>query len=333
MLAVGIDVGGTKVLGVRLERVGGRVRVAERIHLPVARGHADSSDGVAAQVADVAAVLSVDTPGIPIGVGLAGFVGTDGVAARSPNVPQVVGVDLGAALHERLGVRPLVDNDANCVATAALALRTPRVSDLVAVTFGTGIGGGLVAGGELLRGSRGFAGEPGHMVVVRDGIPCVCGQSGCWERYASGARLSELATEAFAGGRVAGPDADRSGRSIGSRSARPGELLVEAARAGDAGALEVLAEFSGWLAVGLSNLVNLLDPELLVVGGGLSSALDVLSEPLTGHLASNPTISDRVPPLEAAPMAEASGAVGAALMAMRGAGTDPRPDPTARPGQ
>lgn len=314
--AVGVDIGGTKVLGVRLRRHGDRVEVLERVHLPVARGR-EGSDGVAHQVADVASMLSIDSPGVPVGVGVAGYVGLDGIPARSPNVPQVVGVDLGAAVTERLGVHPVVDNDANCVAVAARGLHRPAVSDLVALTFGTGIGGGLVVGGSLVRGARGFAGEPGHMVVQPGGIECVCGQHGCWERYASGTRLTELAADAFARGRIGGHETG-GGTGTGERPLRvpAGELLVEAVRAGDGPATELMEDFCGWLALGVANIVNLLDPELVVVGGGLSAALDVLAGPLEAHLRRMPTVADRVPPVVAAPMAEASGAVGAALMAL-----------------
>ncbi|MFV0315695.1 MAG: ROK family protein [Microthrixaceae bacterium] len=328
-VALGIDIGGTKVLGVRLalrEATARRevaVEVLERIHLPVALGAGSSPRGVAAQVADVASVLSVHDVDIPVGIGVAGYVDLEGIPQRSPNVPQVVGVDLRAEVTRRLGVVPVVDNDANCVAVAAARLRRGSAGDLVAVTFGTGIGAGFMSGWRLVRGAHGFAGEPGHMVVQRDGIPCVCGQAGCWERYASGSRLSDLAASAFASGKVRTPTQVDSAPGGAPRSVRAGELLVEAARSGDPGAIEVLHEFCGWLALGMANIVNLVDPEVIVVGGGLSVALDVLGGPLRTEMERNPTIAGRMPVIEAAPMADASGAVGAALMALEAAGGDP----------
>lgn len=311
-VAVGVDVGGTKVLGVVVDfsDVGGP-QVLERVHVPVTTASPHEPGNLGEQVSAVveSLVAAAGAGNVPVGIGVAGYVDLHGEVVRSPNVPQAVGVDLLGAVRDRTGIEAVVDNDANCVATAALMWRRPVVSDLVAVTLGTGIGGGVVAGGKLLRGARGFAGEPGHMVIVPGGLPCVCGQRGCWERYASGTALAEMAEDAFTTGRV------RFGATQEGVPAGSGERLVEAARMGDEDATEVISEYSAHLALGLANLMNLLDPGLVVISGGVALALDVMLDHIRAELASNPTVADRMPSVEVAPFADAAGAVGAATAA------------------
>jgi glucokinase len=182
-------------------------------------------------------------------------------------------------------------------------------------TIGTGIGGGLVSEGRLQRGRHGFAGEIGHMVVDPQGPRCPCGQRGCWERYASGSGLGWMAREAAQAG-VAGRVVQLAG---GDPEAVRGEHVTAAAGEGDAEAREVMARFAWWLALGLANLANVLDPEVIVLGGGMVSAGRVLLDPAreafdrlvegAGH---RPLI-----PLVAARLGERAGAIGAALLARR----------------
>ena len=138
------------------------------------------------------------------------------------------------------------------------------VTDMVMVTLGTGIGGGVVAGGHLIRGANGFTGEIGHMVVDPDGLPCPCGRRGCWERYASGSGLARLAREAAIGKRLRRVLQLAGGDPFNVR----GENVQAAAREGDAEALGVIDQFGYWVALGLNNLTNLLDPQMFVLGGG-----------------------------------------------------------------
>ncbi len=306
---LGVDVGGTKVLGVLVEfAANGTCRILDRVEVPVARNGPGTAGDLAGQLAGVARQLMSDVGGGGVtaaGIGVAGYVSLNGAVVVSPNVPQAVGIDFGAVLGQVCGVEPFIDNDANCVATAALAWRRPTVDDLLVVTLGTGIGGAVVSGGTLIRGAHGFAGEPGHMVVVPDGLPCVCGQNGCWERYASGSALARMAETAI------GPTSGGSAGAIGGSA----ELLVESARRGDPGAVAVMGEFAGHIADGLGNLINILDPEIVVLGGGVSRALDVITGPLLAELSANPTVRPRLPVVELAPFGEAAGAVGAATAA------------------
>ena len=169
-----------------------------------------------------------------------------------------------------------VDNDATCATLAEWQAGAAQgFDDVVLVTLGTGIGGGIVAGGAIQRGAHGFAGELGHMVVDPDGPPCPCGRRGCWERYASGAGLAMLARRAAADGRLAAAVA-----AAGSIEALRGEDVRAAALDGDDEASAVVDEFARWVALGLVNLTNLVDPAILVLGGGLAATPELYLPPV-----------------------------------------------------
>lgn len=304
-LLAGIDVGGTKVMGVLVQP--GAVAVPQTVasmEIPWRTGGAEVIDRVL-ETADNLVELARPGSLASIGIGLAGLVGRDGVVLRSPNVPGLEGVDLVARLRAETGLPVFVGNDANCVATAARSLRGAPTDDLVAVTFGTGIGAGFIVDGRLLRGNRGFAGEPGHMVVDPRGPLCPCGQRGCWERFAAGSALEALADRAVAAGRMAPLDPE-----LGT-----GLALVRASEAGVLAAAEVLEEFAGWVALGLANLVNLLDPAVVVLGGGVTAAGDAFLEPVRAGLRRHPLAAVHSVAVELAPGGPEAGAVGAALLA------------------
>jgi glucokinase len=170
-----------------------------------------------------------------------------------------------------------------------------------------------VAGGVLQRGVNGFAGEAGHMVVDPNGPPCPCGRRGCWERYASGSGLGRLGRDAAQAGRADAVVV----RAGGDPEAVRGEHVAAAARAGDHEALAIINEFSRWFALGLANLVNLLDPEVAVIGGGLAEAADLFIEPIRNAYAEAVYAADHRPTLriEVAHLGEDAGGLGAALLA------------------
>ncbi len=181
------------------------------------------------------------------------------------------------------------------------------------MTLGTGIGAGITVKGEVLRGAHGFAGEPGHMVVDPSGPPCPCGRRGCWERYGSGSGLARLARDAAHAGLVprvvelAGGDAE---------DVR-GEHVTQAAGEGHAGAIDVLRDFGWWVALGIANLLAILDSEMVVIGGGLVASGELVLDPIRtalpplvfGHGA-RPEV-----PVVQAELGEHAGAIGAALLA------------------
>ncbi len=303
---IGIDVGGTKALGVALDP-GGRVLVERLRSTPRGAGSLDPMIEVLAELAgELGDVGSV-------GVGVPGLVNRSGVLQAAPNLDGVANFEVGRLLSERLGHRVDVDSDATCAAVAEWQLGVGRsVDDLVLVTLGTGIGGGIVANGAVVRGANGFAGEFGHMVVDPDGPPCPCGKRGCWERYASGSGLAMLAREAAVGGRL-GAVVRHAG---GDPEAVRGEHVQTAARTGDTEALAVIDGFARWVALGLANLANVADPAMFVLGGGLAAGADLYLPPIRfwfGELLYQADLRP-LPRIEFAEFGPRAGAVGAALL-------------------
>ena len=302
---LGIDVGGTKCLGVILDDNG---EVIEEQRRPTPKG----PDAIIATLAELARAMG---PWDSIGIGVPGLVTRTGVLRAAPNLVDINNFEVGALLSAELTATVHVDNDGTCAAAAEWKTGAARgIDDFVMVTLGTGIGGGVIAGGALIRGTNGFTGEIGHMVVDPDGPPCPCGRRGCWERYASGSGLARLAREAAVGRRLervvnlAGGDAEKV----------RGEDVQAAAREGDADALQVIDRFGRWVALGLTNLTNILDPAAFVLGGGLAASADLYLGPIqkwftqllyAPHLRPHPT-------LVFAELGERAGAVGAALLAV-----------------
>jgi glucokinase len=303
---VGIDVGGTKCLGIALDEHGHIVGEGRR---PTPRG-----PGSLPLLIETLAVLAEQLgPYDELGVGVPGLVTHEGVLRAAPNLDGVADFDVAGLLGDRVGRRVHVDNDATCAAASEWLYGAGKgATDMVLVTLGTGIGGGLVAGGKLQRGKNGFAGEYGHIVVDPVGPPCPCGRRGCWERYASGSGLARLAREAAVGRRV-NRVLDLAG---GDPEAVRGEMVMQAAREGDADALRVIDDFGRWVALGLVNLTNTLDPEMFVLGGGLAAGADLYLDPIKKwfhELIYQPELRP-MPEVRFAEWNERAGAVGAALL-------------------
>ncbi len=212
-----------------------------------------------------------------VGVGVAGLVDRAGVLRFAPNLPGVVDLDVQGALGRRHGPagrrRQRRQRARRWPSTASGPATGPTTwcwSPWAPASVGASSSGGV-----LQRGAAGFAGEPGHMVVDPNGPPCPCGRRGCWERYASGSGLGRIARDAAHAGRadsivaLAGGDPD----------AVRGEHVTRAAADGDAEAVELMREFAWWVALGVSNLENLLDPGVVVIGGGLAEAGELLLAP------------------------------------------------------
>lgn len=316
---IGVDVGGTKILGVVLD-AGGDVVGEWRVATP---------SGGPAVLATVFEVVERLRPGAGevagLGVGLPGLVDRRGTLRFAPNLPGVVELPVRSALAEATGLPVQVDNDATCALWAEHRAGAARdTEDALLVTLGTGIGGGILADGRLVRGASGFAGEIGHLVVEAQGRMCGCGRRGCWERYASGNALSISGREAARAGRaprlvaLAGGDADRVA----------GAHVMAAAAEGDAEATVLLEGFAAWVAVGLASLVHVLDVDRCVIGGGLVEAGEVLFTPVRRAFGDRLVAPDHRPDVQIVParLGERAGAIGAALLAGEPA---PAPGPPA----
>ena len=277
---IGIDVGGTKILGLALDPLAPQRPLAER-EVASAHGGANLIAQVETMVRGLWSDVAPRSVGA-VGIGLPGLVTLRGVLRVGPNLPGIVDVDLVAVLAPTLGVPMAVDNDGNCAAWAEARCGAARGNDdALFVGLGTGISSGLVVGGRVARGAHGFAGEPGHMTIVPGGTACACGRLGCWEAYASGTGLANLARRAAVEGRLDGVL-----RRIGGRlAALRGEHVTAAAVEGDGEAAAVIAEFARWVAIGLSNLTNVLDPGAIVLGGTMMDLGAILLEPIRAAFA------------------------------------------------
>jgi glucokinase len=315
-LVCGLDLGGTKLLGVLLDPddVDGGPLIEFRVPTPV------GTDAVETAIIDVSRQLIDRAPAElgrqvrATGLGAPGLVDRSGTLRYGPNLPGVIDEPFGAKLSAGLGMPVVVDNDATCAAWGEHERGASRGRNhSVLIALGTGIGAGITVKGEVLRGANGFAGEPGHMVVDPTGPLCPCSRRGCWERYASGSGLARLGREVAAAG--------RSPRLVELAGGDPeqvrGEHVVAAANGGDAEALSVLERFGWWVALGIANIVNLLDPEIVVIGGGLVEAGTLLMDPIEAAYRDLVMAYDHRPVVDivAAQLGEHAGAVGAALLA------------------
>lgn len=190
-----------------------------------------------------------------------------GVIVESPNLPRFNDVPLRDILSDRLGVPAVLENDANAAALAENRHGVGRGSkEMVYITVSTGIGGGIITGGKLYRGAVGGAGEFGHMTIQADGPSCSCGGRGCWEMLGSGTAIAREAQRRVRTGEASSVD-DLVGGEIERITARE---VFQAARGGDGLSQRVIDEAARYLGIGLANVVNILNPEVIVLGGGIA---------------------------------------------------------------
>jgi glucokinase len=292
-----VDIGGSKVCAVTVDAQG---EVLDRED-GVTPDRATRAGAVEDLIVETVMMLFNRHRCCAVGAGAAGFV--DGAQERVMFAPHLSWRDepLAARLAGRLNLPVLVDNDANAALWAEHRFGAARDrSNVVLITLGTGIGGAVLVGGQVYRGRNGMAGEFGHMQVVPDGRPCECGRTGCWEQYCSGKALARFAREA--GSELAGP------------------ALTDAARDGDPVALGAFAEVGRWLGIGVANVVAALDPELVVIGGGVSAAEELLLAPARKVLRDTLVGKDfrEIPELVGAELGPLAGAIGAADLARQG---------------
>ncbi|MGZ4450595.1 MAG: ROK family glucokinase [Nocardioides sp.] len=311
-LACGVDVGGTKIAGGVVDE-DGTVLEELRVESPATDSEA-IEEAIAGLVAELASRHEIST----VGVGAAGYVDkARAVVMFAPNIAWR-NVDLKAELESRVDLPVAVENDANAAAWGEFRYGAgPDVDDLLLVTVGTGVGGGLVLDGELYRGAFGVGAEIGHMRVVPDGILCGCGNHGCFEQYGSGSALVREARAAASGGSLLARGLlDRAG---GDPTRITGPLVTEAAQDGDPFAAEQLAHLGKWLGEGIASLTAILDPAVVVIGGGVSEAGDLLLDPIRAAFSAQLTGRGHRPALEIrrARLGNRAGMIGAADLSRR----------------
>jgi glucokinase len=311
-LAIGVDVGGTKVAaGVVDEQ--GRVLTERRLPTPTL-SPADTVLTIGKLVGELRAEHDV----AGVGIGAAGFVDAD--RATVLFAPNLAWRDepLRGRVAEQVGLPVVVENDANAMAWGEYRFGGGRGEPyLVAVTIGTGIGGGVVLDGRLYRGRWGVGAEVGHLRVVPHGRRCGCGNRGCWEQYCSGRALIREARElAAVSPRAAGRLLELAG---GDLEAISGPEITRAAHGGDAAAIECFTEIGNWLGQGLADLAAVLDPGAFVVGGGVAEAGELLLGPARRRFAAVLTGRGHRPmaAIRQAELGNSAGLVGAADLARR----------------
>lgn len=308
-LTIGIDVGGTKAAGGVVD--------ADGQVIAQTRGDTPATDVTRTRgvIVDMVRELASAYPVTAVGIGAAGWIdaGRD-IVRFAPNLAW-----RDEPLRDRVAAAVdlpvVVENDANVAAWAEYRFGAAADADsMVLFSIGTGIGGGLVLDGRLVRGAHGFAGEPGHQVVVPDGVPCSCGRRGCLEQYASGSALVRLARQ----GAAADPAAAAGLLELaGAPDSITGPLVTTAARAGDKVARDAFDQVGRALGSALANVVQLLDPRLLVIGGGVIDAGELLLAPTRDSYRRELAARSQFPvaPIRAAQLGNVAGVVGAADLA------------------
>ena len=288
--SVGIDIGGTKIA----VAVCDDASVLERVQVPTPR----DADELVRSVTDAVTDLRTSYDVAAAGIGIAGFVAPDrSTVLFAPNLPWIE-PHFAHQLSDGLGLPIVVENDANAAAWGEFRFGAGSgVDNQVLITVGTGIGGGLIIDGRLYRGAHGIAAEIGHLQVVEDGRLCGCGQRGCWETYASGSALAEKLRAS--GVELSGPK------------------VTDAARAGDPLVVAAIEEIGHWLGIGLASLCAVLDPSLILVGGGVSDAGELVLAPLRSTFAERLSGGARrpAPEIRLAELGVDAGVIGAAALA------------------
>lgn len=271
--SIGVDIGGTKVLGGVVD-ASGNILTTHREDTPKAGG-----DELTQAIIGVIQELLAQHPATSVGISAAGFVSSDRqTMLATPNIAGWNGINLMTEISREVDLPIVIENDANAAAWGEAIYGAGRgESELMMVTVGTGIGGGIISNGALYRGAFGVAAEFGHMRVVPGGHLCGCGKFGCFEQYASGSALHRHLMEAIA------KDPTRAhsllARGDGTLEGIKGNHITAAARAGDPIAVEAFNTTGDWLGAGIASLSVILDPALVVIGGGVIDAGELLMAP------------------------------------------------------
>ena len=303
MNAVGVDVGGTKIAAGLVSPEG---ELLSEVRYPTANVREQLLSTIAEAIMEVKRGYEVG------GVCLAAArLARENKVLSAANLEAIEGIPLKDEMGDRTGLPVTVENDANAAAWGEFRFGVGKdVDDLIFVTLGTGVGGGIISHGVLLRGARGMGGELGHITVQPAGPRCGCGNRGCLEALASGTAIERRARE------VADERPYSALRRLATERAPLGGDVLDLARKGDEAAIEVLRETGTWLGIGLATYINIFDPEVIAIGGGVSQAGDLVSEParrelqLRSHSPSRDLVEIR-----AATLGSEAGMVGAAALA------------------
>ncbi|HHW83555.1 MAG TPA: ROK family glucokinase [Actinomycetales bacterium] len=308
MLTIGVDVGGTKIAAGVVDEDG---NILSRLRIPT---DADNSEMIVGGIVQVITGLRQKHEVGAVGVVVPGMVAPSrDIVQFTPNIPWR-NFPLAARLVEYVDLPTVIENDANAAGWAEFQFGVGReTSHMVLMTLGTGVGGAIVTGGHLLRGAFGAAGEIGHLKMVPHGHYCGCGHEGCLERYASGQALTLAARHRA----VTDPEGTRRLKELAGEGKIRGPHVTQAAREGDPVALEIMDELGYWTGMASASLAAVLDPELIVIGGGVADSgdlfIDAVREGFLDHLSARGYRQEAR--IELAQLGNDAGIVGAADLA------------------
>ena len=310
--AIGVDLGGTKIAA-GLVAADGTLMGSESEPTP------HDVDKIPAVVGTLVERLTRDHRAVGVGIGAAGFVDADRATVRfAPNIDWI-DEPLAARINQLIDLPVVVENDANAAAWGEFRFGAGEdVEDLLLVTLGTGVGGGVVHRGSLFRGAFGVAAEIGHLRLVPDGVLCGCGQHGCFEQYASG---SALVREARARVEADQPDAAAIAALGDGPDGINGPAITRLAQGGDALSIRLLADLGQWAGEGIASLAAILDPAVIAIGGGVAAAGDLILDTATSAFREHLTARVHRPQAELrlATLGNTAGIIGAADLARSGA--------------
>lgn len=277
MLFIGVDVGGTKIAAGIVDSNG---NLFYKESVPTVRS--GDGDSVASELSDLVNRVKKHVPSGEgevrgIGIGLPATINTQTNEIEGCNYVPLKSFDLKRRLREKTGLPVRIENDGNAAAYAEYAVGNAKGLDpALTITLGTGVGGGIVINGEIFHGYSGSAMEVGHMVIQAGGSHCVCGRSGCWEEYSSATALIESARKAA----LESPDSLLNQLTGGDVSRMDAKIPFLASKAGDPAALKLVGGYARHIADGLENLIVLFQPQIILIGGGISNEGEYLIEPI-----------------------------------------------------
>lgn len=308
---IGVDVGGTNV---KLALIDGSQNIVYSNVLPAMAktGSENTINNIKQYIYDLMNETNIYQNQIKgIGFGFPGQVDCErGIVKLAPNIPGWVNVPIASIIEEEFGLKTKIDNDVKCATLAEFYFGAGRgCQNLICITVGTGIGSGLIINGKLVRGANNAAGEIGHIKLqMNNGPICGCGDTGCMEAFASGPAIVSIATEYISGGK------STKYKELANPDITP-YIVAEAAKQGDRVAKRIYETMGEYIGIGLSSVVNLLNPEKIVVGGGVADCGELLLEPIRR------TIKERAMPIQAesievvsAELGNTAGVIGASLL-------------------
>ena len=309
---IGVDVGGTNVK-IALVDLDGKIAYSNTVPTRAEMGYEAGVNNIKQAIKDIMQESNQTNKTIEaIGFGLPGQIDyKEGIVKNLPNIPGWVNIPLAKIIEDEFSIPTRLDNDVRCAALGELNFGAGKgCENLICITVGTGIGSGIILNGKLVRGAANAAGEIGHIKMEMNGGPlCGCGDYGCFEAFASGPAIVTMAKEYISGGKSA------KYKEMATDGIITPYIVAQAALQGDTVSIQIFKQIGKIIGIGLASVVNLLNPEKIIIGGGVADAGEILLEPI------RKTIQDRAMPIQAASLqvvpaqlANAAGVIGASLL-------------------